>query len=308
MATKKEQSLSLQKAKGMITKRFGVVLLFIICFMASCNQQKQDAGLMSSEISTLTAKNARLIKEQLIKSKTTKKKIYLTFDDGPNKGTGNVLKTVKEENVPASFFIVGKHVFDSPAQGATFRELKADSSIELCNHSYTHALNHYTKFYQQPAAVIKDFQRNEAALSLSSKVARMPGRNAWRIDTVNHTDIKASKAAIDSVSNAGFAVMGWDVEWMFDHKTLDLAIDTAQLIRQIKNMLDASATKTPGHLVLLAHDQAFQKETDVLKLHWLIHQLKTDPEFELELASNYPGVRKQKPIRSVVNPERKLKK
>lgn len=308
MATTNSSRQYLRAMKIKANVQLSLLLIMFVCIIFSCNRQKPEARLLQAGIPAMAATNAKLIEEQLIKSKATKKKIYLTFDDGPNKGTGNVLRTVKEEKIPASFFVVGKHVFDSPAQGETFRELKADSSVELCNHSYTHALNHYTKFYQHPSAVIKDFQRSEAALSLNSKVARMPGRNAWRIDSIDHTDIKTSKAAIDSVYNAGFAVMGWDVEWMFDHKTLDLVTDTDQLLRQIQNMLEASATKTPGHLVLLAHDQAFQKKADVEKLHFLIHELKKNPAYELELASNYPGVKKEKPVTSVMNPVPVLKK
>src|SRR5262245_3055393 len=45
--------------------------------------------------------------------KKKKKKIYLTFDDGPNKGTRKVLHIVQQEQVPVTFFIVGEHVFAS---------------------------------------------------------------------------------------------------------------------------------------------------------------------------------------------------
>src|SRR5689334_11102870 len=48
--------------------------------------------------------------------KKKKKKIYLTFDDGPNKGTRKVLHIAQEEQVPVTFFIVGEHVFASTTQ------------------------------------------------------------------------------------------------------------------------------------------------------------------------------------------------
>lgn len=279
-----------------------ILFALIFSFSFSCKQHKDE---INTETFVETARiviseKQKMITDSLARLKP-KKKIYLTFDDGPNKGTGNVLKTVKEEKIPASFFVVGKHVFDSPSQGITFQELKSDSSIEICNHSYTHAFNHYTKYYNHPDEVVKDFQRNKEALSLVSQVARMPGRNAWRIDTIIHTDIQSSKSAIDSVQNAGFMVMGWDIEWMFDHKTLEPSPDTDLLLRQIQNMLEASTTKTPGHLVLLAHDQSFQNEADIEKLRSFIQQLKNNPDYELLLASNYPGVIKTKVITSTVS-------
>jgi len=211
------------------------------------------------------------------------------------------LNAVKEDSIPATFFIVGKHVFDSPQQEETWKELKADTNIELSNHSYTHALNKYTHFYQDPEGVVADFEKSANALGFTNNVVRMPGRNAWRIDSVRHTDIKESSAAIDSVHHAGFAVMGWDVEWMFDHSSLALTSDADLLLRQIENMLEARKTKTDGHLVLLAHDQAFQTMESIEKLHYLIRQLKNNPDYELVLAANYPGVKNKTP-HSVVNP------
>jgi peptidoglycan/xylan/chitin deacetylase (PgdA/CDA1 family) len=273
------------------------ILLTVVFLLASC-EQKEENTLLSR--SGLAGKKIRTKEFRIpVKKVIQRKKIYLTFDDGPNKGTLNVFNAVKEDSVPASFFIVGKHVYDSPQQEAAFEELKADSAIELCNHSYTHALNHYTKFYQDPEEVVKDIEKNANEVGFNNTVVRMPGRNAWRIDTVRHTDIRESEAAIDSVHHAGFAVMGWDVEWMFDHKDLSLTTDTDQLLRQIENLLAAQKTKTAGHLVLLAHDQAFQTPESLEKLHYLFRQLKNNPEYELELAGNYPGIKNKTPRSSV---------
>lgn len=220
-----------------------------------------------------------------------RKKIYLTFDDGPNKGTRNVLEVIRTEQVPASFFVVGQHTLDTRQQKETWEMLKADDSIELCNHSFSHAHNKYTSFYEDPSGVISDFNQSKNLLGITNNVVRMPGRNAWRIDTIDHTDIAESKAAIDSLHEAGYAIMGWDIEWTFDHKTLAPDADTALLLRRIHNMLEANKTKTSGHLVLLAHDQAYQKEEYVAELRYVIRSLKNNPEYQLVLASEYPGVR-----------------
>lgn len=266
----------------------------IIVLVASCTQKQK--------VKETPVKDSSFIKQQQppvvdtpVKTVIKKKKIYLTFDDGPNDGTTNVLNTIKEDSIPATFFIVGKHVFSGPLQYATWKELKADTSIELCNHSYTHALNRYSKYYQHPSGVVKDMQRNQDSLGFDTRVVRMPGRNAWRIGAINRTDIKESIEAIDSVYSAGFAVMGWDLEWMFDHKTLTLVTDTGLLLRRIDNMLEAKKTKTPGHLVLLAHDQAFQTKESVAQLHYLFQQLKNNPEYELVLVNSYPGIKKDLP-------------
>lgn len=280
-------------------RQFHFSILFLsvlLLFLASCKQSKKEIKKEQPPIdSVVINQEQRQRSGSLVKKIVPKKKIYLTFDDGPNKGTMNVLNAVKEDSIPASFFIVGTHVDDSPEQTATWQQLKADSAIELCNHSYTHALNHFTKYYQLPDEVIKDIEHNQQVLGFNNNVVRMPGRNAWRIDSISHTDIKESKAAIDSVHHAGFAIMGWDVEWMFDHKTLSLATDPDLLLRQIQNMLETEKTRTPGHLVLLAHDQSFNSESSVEQLHYLFRELKSNPEYELMLVGNYPGINKDSP-------------
>lgn len=269
-----------------------LAVTFIIIVFSACESRKwqQPEYPVTVVDSTVIKQQEKQQQDSLQKMSLAKKKIYITFDDGPNKGTRNVLQAVKEQNIPASFFIVGEHVFDSPGQQQTWEMLKADSTIERCNHSYTHAHNRYTSFYNKPAGVVADFQRSQQALQFSNSIARMPGRNAWRIDTIDHTDIYESSAAIDSLHAAGFSIMGWDIEWTFDHKTLapDTAIDL--MLRRIDNLLMAEKTKTPGHLVLLAHDQAFQTEEAVQLLHLVLQSLKNNPEYELVLASKYPGV------------------
>lgn len=56
------------------------------------------------------------LQEQLDGLLQGKEKVaYLTFDDGPNPSiTPKVLDILKKENVPATFFVIGKHVETYP--------------------------------------------------------------------------------------------------------------------------------------------------------------------------------------------------
>lgn len=269
-----------------------VFIVSVVTVTSSCKQtaeKKQEAPVPDS-IATRQQQRIADSLQQAISS--AKKKIYLTFDDGPNAGTMNVLKAVQEEQVPVTFFVVARHVYDSPWQSKTWDSLKADPAIELCNHSYSHAGNRYTRFYSNPQKVIADFRRSRDSLQFSNRIARMPGRNAWRIDSIVHTDVKESRKAIDSLHLAGFDIIGWDLEWHFDHRTFVPDADTALLFRRMQNLLNDSATKTPGHLVLLVHDQAFRTETDVQLLKAVLASLKNNLDYELRLASTYPGMMK----------------
>ncbi len=223
-----------------------------------------------------------------------KKKIYLTFDDGPNNGTKNVLDIMQQEDVPVTFFIVGEHVFASIGQNQTWDSLKMAKNIELCNHSYTHAHNRYSKFYTDPGTVVKDMERSKEQLLPDNNVVRAPGRNSWRIDSLHFTDIKKSKEAMDSLQGAGFVVFGWDLEWHYDPKTLDLKSTADELLCQIDSVFNNNKTKTKDNMVLLAHDQVYHKSADSLQLREFIQKLKKKDEYELSLVSNYPGIMKEK--------------
>ena len=64
---------------------------------------------------------------------------YLTFDDGPNPGaTHRVLEVLDQEQVPATFFMVGRHVERYP--GIAMAVVQAGH--EIGNHTYSHIKLH----------------------------------------------------------------------------------------------------------------------------------------------------------------------
>ena len=222
--------------------------------------------------------------------KKKKKTIYLTFDDGPNKGTRKVMHIVAEEQVAVSLFLVGEHVYGSEEQRATFDSLQQSDYIEIENHSYTHASNKYEDFYTRPDSVVNDFKRCADSLALTSNIIRTPGRNIWRSVNINCTDIKKSAAAADSLQKAGFTAIGWDIEWHFDSE-LKLTETEDVLLQQVDSMFCKGKTKTPNHLVLPAHDQVYADKEDSSSLHSFIQKLKGTNEYFFEVISHYPGVK-----------------
>ena len=143
----------------------------------------------------------------LVKKK--RKTIYLTFDDGPDKGTKVVYNILKQEEIPATMFLIGEHVYDSRSQQNMFDSLKACNYFELANHSYSHAFkNRFKTFYSMPDSVVHDFTRSADSLHYTTSIVRTPGRNIWRTATVNSTDIKASVTAADSLYSKGYTAVG----------------------------------------------------------------------------------------------------
>jgi peptidoglycan/xylan/chitin deacetylase (PgdA/CDA1 family) len=75
--------------------------------------------------------------------------IALTFDDGPNARTGEVLDALKELNVKATFFIVGNQAHRHPD---ILRRIAREGHL-LANHSATHAFLG-GKYDANPAALV----------------------------------------------------------------------------------------------------------------------------------------------------------
>ena len=263
--------------------------VFIILYLVACTKPVQEGKVRFKHVAKDKPQKQEIVQvTPAVKKK--KKKIYLTFDDGPNKGTRNVLDIIKDEKIPVTFFIVGEHVYASVNQNITWDSLLATQGIDICSHSYTHALhNKFETFYQSPDTVISDFQRAQDSLQFKNNIVRTPGRNTWRMDSIQFTDLKKSKAAVDSLQKAGFVVMGWDLEWHYDHKDLSVKNTADEVLRQIDSVFNNRKTKSTDHLVLLAHDQVYQKSKDSIELRQLIQKLKLKDEYELSLATSYPG-------------------
>lgn len=260
---------------------------FLLFVFTSCSYNKTDTEL-SLSVTPVTQAMPLPVKDSLPPKK--KKKIYITFDDGPNKGTRQVLNVINEEQVPVSFFIVGEHVYGSREQQADWDSLRLSKWVEICNHSFTHAHNKFSKFYSNDTAVVADFERTQDSLQLHNRIVRTPGRNMWRTDEVNATDITKSKAAVDSLYNAGFVVVGWDLEWHYND-SLNLKQTSDELIRQVDSVLVNNKTKTADHVVLLTHDQAFTDSTDASSLRQFIQHIKTKSDYQIEFVSRYPGLK-----------------
>ncbi|MAX05780.1 MAG: polysaccharide deacetylase family protein [Flavobacteriales bacterium] len=69
------------------------------------------------------------------RQKNYQNNIWLTFDDGPTpKVTPFILNTLKEENVKATFFLVGEQIERQPD---LYSQIISDGHV-IANHSYSH--------------------------------------------------------------------------------------------------------------------------------------------------------------------------
>ena len=262
---------------------------FVTIVFSTCNYFPTEKTFSIYSSNTIVLKPPVAAIKHVIKKKK-KKTIYLTFDDGPNRGTRKVMHIANEEQMPITMFIVGEHVYGSEFQKETWDSITKSNMIEIANHSFTHAHNHYKEFYSNADSVESDFIRCSDSLQFKNNICRTPGRNIWRTENVNSTDLKSSTIAADSISAKGYTIIGWDLEWHYD-KNLCLMNSADSLLQQIDSVFKKGKTKNFGHLVLLAHDQVYADAEDSSQLRSLVNKLKKNDEYDFEFISKYPGVK-----------------
>ena len=252
----------------------------------SCNFKNEVNDSVSSQEHP-TAEPVTQMDEENVDS--DKRVIYLTFDDGPNQGTENLLKILDKRNVCATAFLVGKHAYGSTRQKKDFELLKQNPLIELANHSFTHAHNKYTDFYRNAESVVHDFDIAKDSLKLHDKIARTPGRNIWRLNNINVTDIKSSTAAADGLKKAGYKVIGWDLEWRPSQK-MTLKGSHEAMLKKVDSIFLNDLEKTSRHLVFLTHDQYLRDTDSINELDLFIEKLQKSNRFVFRKISQYPKI------------------
>lgn len=180
-----------------------------------------------------------------LKPNSTSKEIALTFDDGPHEMTEKVLDLLKQFNVKATFFCIGKQIENNPE---LFKRIISEGHL-VGNHSYSHSENF--GFFSSQKVLDEITETNKLAQQLSGLEM-----NFFR-PPFGVTNPMIAKA----VSKTKHHVIGWNI------RSLDTVYENENIIfERVKNKIK------PGGIILL-HDTS-QKSVNVLER--LLLFLKTE--------------------------------
>jgi peptidoglycan/xylan/chitin deacetylase (PgdA/CDA1 family) len=214
--------------------------------------------------------------------------IYLTFDDGPLNGSENIDSIILAERLKISVFLVGEHAEKSKQMGNYYKMYEQNPFVESYNHSYTHANDKYSLFYSKPLNVLADIQKNEKLLNLRFKVVRLPGRNIWRIGNRKKDDEISGSEAANLLAKNGYKLYGWDIEWQHNAKNGAPIQTVEEMTKEIENRLQTGNSFTKDHIVILIHDEMFQKKWEESELKELIDRLRLHQNYIFEHIRFYP--------------------
>ncbi|MBR6222850.1 MAG: polysaccharide deacetylase [Lachnospiraceae bacterium] len=186
---------------------------------------------------------------------TKKQRVYLTFDDGPSINCGEILDILKEKNVKATFFCIGRE----QERYKEFYKRIVDEGHTLGMHSYTHE---YKKVYESEEAFRADVLKLQALLKditgVESKVYRFPGGSST-------TTTKNIKTYIGVLDELGISYYDWNV---FNGDAVDEIVSAKNLK---KNVIDG--VKKNKDCIVLMHDMQNRPNT-VKALPKLIDELR----------------------------------
>lgn len=128
-----------------------------------------------------------------------KKMVYLTFDDGPNRYTPELLNVLKRQKVRATFFVTGPNAKANPS--IIRRMVKEGHTVGL--HSMTHNKN---IFYRSPQIAVKEMKAVQAI------VYKVSGRKSISMRVPYGTVPYFTKPYLDASKKAGFRTWDWNID------------------------------------------------------------------------------------------------
>jgi peptidoglycan/xylan/chitin deacetylase (PgdA/CDA1 family) len=281
------------------TSIMNILIVFIAFFLGGCNNEKASK-LQSIKPKTIVVANIDSIKKvdtikvitsTSINYDTTKKYIYLTFDDGPQNGTLTCFELCKKLGVKATFFMVGQHA-SSPNLKQIVKNIKNSyPNILLANHSTTHANGRYHYFYNHEVMASEDFYKAQQTLEVPFKIIRLPGNTSW-VTNIKLRANKETKPVCKILDSVGYNVIGWDVEWNFNHENANPVESPAKLARIVAKTLENNEMNTKNHLVILTHDRMFRNPNYTDSLAKFIGLLKENKNYVFETVDHYPNLKK----------------
>ena len=213
--------------------------------------------------------------------KSSGKKVYLTLDDGPSSNTDQILDILKDYDVKATFFVVGKT--DERSVKAYQRIVEEGHTLAM--HSYSHR---YDEIYESKEAFARDLNSLQEYLYETTgvwpRIYRFPGGSS---NTVSKVDMQE---LIEYLTDIGITYFDWNVA-SGDAVSRTLPAETI-----VNNCL--SGIEKQKESVILMHD-ASNKGTTIEALPQIIEAIQEQGDTEL-----LPITDETVPVQHIAAPEK----
>ena len=205
-----------------IIKRKKAILFFVLCILIS-SIVYFIFNIVNKKTLLVSAFEEENFQDKISNLMNGNEKIaYLTFDDGPtSKSTPKILEILSEENVKATFFVIGKHVKQNPE---LVKQAYNDGHY-IANHGYSHNNN---KLYSSGDSFINEIKstdlENGKAIGIdnySSHIFRFP--NGYMASAFKSQKEQYAKL----LKEIGYAYINWNCVNKDSHLTKTISFNVS---------------------------------------------------------------------------------
>lgn len=198
--------------------------------ISAVEKAESRATLAASSARKPTTASVQLEKEKVV---------YLTFDDGPSKLTDEILSILEEQQIKATFFVLGEHARKSPE--IIYRTAEAGHVIG--NHTYNHEYNalyeSFTAFWGQ----IKETEEILREITGSrTSLVRAPGGTYGHFDSTYFQMMEAG----------GYQVFDWNVDSGDSRRK---GVPASEIVENV------TSQKLENEMIVLMHDSTGHEQT-----------------------------------------------
>lgn len=173
-----------------------------------------------------------------------RKTAYLTFDDGPSHITRDILYILKENQVQATFFILGSTIKE---EGKECLKLMVEDGHTIGIHTFSH---NYKEIYSSVESFLEDFYEDYKLIYDTTGVQVNIFRFPWGSYNMYNKGIR--EELIEEMERRGFTYYDWNV-------SAEDSVGNPTEYRIKQNILkDLSRYKKP---IILMHDSAINRMT-----------------------------------------------
>gem|GEM_PF-302756 len=215
-------------------------------------KEEQDFREKLSKRNTLDFNSEQIEKITNIYKTSNKKIAYLTFDDGPSSNvTPLILDILKQENIKATFFVLG---INSSWNKELIKRMRNEGHY-IANHTYSHK---YEDIYKDYESFINEYNKCETAIrealedsNYKTRIFRFPGGSVGG----KHGEFK--NEAKNKMLEQGIVSLDWNSLTSDSdiNPTKEKILDNLKITTQGKNivvvLMHDSSTKSITHETLM---------------------------------------------------------
>lgn len=242
--------------------------------MQPATQTFDGEGSIINSSTTLTSTgNENANSSQDAETADGKKRVYLTFDDGPSDNTEEILDILKKYDVKATFFVVG----NTSEHGQELLKRIVEDGHSIGIHSYSHK---YSSIYDSEEAFFEDFNKLSDYIydttGVRPQICRLPGGSSNTVSKISMVEL------VRSLNEKNIECFDWNISGGdASGKKLSASAITDNVLKGINRFQTA---------VVLLHDGA-DKDSTVEALDMILKELTENDEIIIDkITENTPVI------------------